>query len=154
MNKPTIKDLAEITGLSPSTIDRVVHGRSGVSSKSREKVKIAIHEVGFGLIDSELMTPPKPKLRFEFLLSELPTSFANDLANSVVRAARKTKDFDVDLVMKRISLTTANPLIHELNAIDPKETHGVAIFAIDAPGVRHVVDRLVDRGVNVVTIVF
>ncbi len=153
MNKPTIKDLAEITGLSASTVDRVVHGRSGVSSKSREKVKLAIHEVGFGLLDSDLMTPPKPKLRFEFLLCELPTSFSNNLAQSVIRAAKNTKDITVDLGLKRISLKTGTPLIHELNKINPESCHGVAIFAIDAPGVRHVVDRLVDNGVNVVTLV-
>lgn len=45
--KPTIKDIARITGLSKGTVDRVLHNRGEVSRKSYEKVMAAIDELGY-----------------------------------------------------------------------------------------------------------
>lgn len=45
--KPTIKDIARVTGLSKGTVDRVLHNRGEVSKKSYEKVMAAIDELGY-----------------------------------------------------------------------------------------------------------
>ena len=45
--KVTIIDIAEKTGLSKGTIDRVLHNRGEVSARSREKVLQAIREFGY-----------------------------------------------------------------------------------------------------------
>lgn len=45
--KITIIDIAEKTGLSKGTVDRVIHNRGEVSAKSREKVLKAIREFGY-----------------------------------------------------------------------------------------------------------
>ena len=45
--KPTIMDIARITGLSKGTVDRVLHNRGEVSKKSQEAVMKAIQELGY-----------------------------------------------------------------------------------------------------------
>ncbi len=45
--KPTIMDIARITGLSKGTVDRVLHNRGEVSKKSYEAVMNAISELGY-----------------------------------------------------------------------------------------------------------
>ncbi len=45
--KPTIKDVAERSGVSIATVSRVINGASVVSEKSRRKVIEAIEELGF-----------------------------------------------------------------------------------------------------------
>lgn len=48
MNQPIrIKDIAERTGVSIGTVDRVLHNRGHVSAKSREKVLRAMEEMGY-----------------------------------------------------------------------------------------------------------
>lgn len=48
MNPPIrIKDIAEKTGVSIGTVDRVLHNRGHVSAKSREKVLRAMEEMGY-----------------------------------------------------------------------------------------------------------
>jgi LacI family transcriptional regulator len=42
-----IKDIAEKAGVSTGTVDRVIHGRTGVSSKARERVLKIISELGY-----------------------------------------------------------------------------------------------------------
>lgn len=46
-DKPTIKDIARITGLSKGTVDRVLHNRGEVSKRSYEKVMAAIDKLGY-----------------------------------------------------------------------------------------------------------
>ena len=45
--KPTIMDIARLTGLSKGTVDRVLHNRGEVSKKSYEAVMKAIQELGY-----------------------------------------------------------------------------------------------------------
>lgn len=47
MGKVTIKDVARASGVSKGTVDRVLHGRDGVSRKSREKILKVIEELGY-----------------------------------------------------------------------------------------------------------
>lgn len=45
--KPTIKDIARLSGLSKGTVDRVLHNRAGVARKSYEKVAKVIRDMGY-----------------------------------------------------------------------------------------------------------
>lgn len=46
MKRPTVRDIAQHTGLSVATVDRVLHERPGVSVTSRRKVREAVHTLG------------------------------------------------------------------------------------------------------------
>lgn len=46
-DKPTIMDIARLTGLSKGTVDRVLHNRGEVSKKSQSAVMKAIQELGY-----------------------------------------------------------------------------------------------------------
>jgi LacI family transcriptional regulator len=43
----TIKDIAALSGVSPGTVDRVIHGRGNVSRKARELVEQAMRELNY-----------------------------------------------------------------------------------------------------------
>ncbi len=43
----TIKDIAALSGVSPGTVDRVIHGRGNVSKKARELVERAMRELNY-----------------------------------------------------------------------------------------------------------
>ena len=45
--KPTINDIARLSGLSKGTVDRVLHNRGEVSKKSYDKVMAVIKELGY-----------------------------------------------------------------------------------------------------------
>ena len=47
IEKPTIMDIARVTGLSKGTVDRVLHNRGEVSKKSQAAVMKAIQELGY-----------------------------------------------------------------------------------------------------------
>ena len=45
--KITIKDIAEIAGVSVGTVDRVLHNRANVSQSAREKVAKALKNMNY-----------------------------------------------------------------------------------------------------------
>ena len=45
--KVTIKKIAEIAGVHPSTVDKVLHNRPGVSDEVRERIRKLIDELGY-----------------------------------------------------------------------------------------------------------
>lgn len=47
MKTPTIKDIAELAGVSKGTVDRVIHKRGKVSNKSLEKVNAVLKEINY-----------------------------------------------------------------------------------------------------------
>lgn len=47
LNKVTINDVAKAAGVSKGTVDRVLHNRGEVSSKSKEKILRVIEELGY-----------------------------------------------------------------------------------------------------------
>ncbi len=47
MPKPTVQEIAARAGVSTATVDRVLHGRTTVSGKSRRKVEEAVSQLGF-----------------------------------------------------------------------------------------------------------
>ena len=153
MRKATVQDLAALAGVSTATVDRVLHNRSGVSEKARERVRAAIHELGFGQLPRDLMEAPKRTLRFLFLLPKVNTSFAKAICASVRAAARLSDEVNVINDTHRIDLRDNLALIRELDDVTADKYDGLALFAVDAPGVRQAIDRVVERGVKVVTIV-
>lgn len=153
VKKVTIKELANHTGLSTATIDRILHNRSGVSEKSRRKIEQAIRELGFGGWNRPRLTPQREKLRFLFLLPEMNSPFSAELRRSILAAPQVIEDFHVLPEIRQISLRDPRIFNDVLDAIDPNQYQGVAVFALDAPGAREAIDRAVLRGANVVTMV-
>ena len=43
----TIKDIAQMAGVSAGTVDRVLHNRGDVSQKSKEKVQKVLDEINY-----------------------------------------------------------------------------------------------------------
>ncbi|MEM7463782.1 MAG: LacI family DNA-binding transcriptional regulator [Pseudomonadota bacterium] len=153
MAKPTLRDVAKRAGLSTATVDRVLHERDGISERAKKKVREAIHELNFGKIPESLSSRPKPVMRFAFLLPHLHTSFADEMVQAALAAPAAVDDVDVLIEIIGIDLIDGTELIRELDAISPDDFDGVALFAVDVPGVRSAIDRAVSRNLKVVTLV-
>ncbi|SPH24716.1 HTH-type transcriptional regulator TreR [Defluviimonas aquaemixtae] len=52
---PTIREIAELSGLGTATVDRVLNGRPGVRDKTREKVQAALRKLSQSAMADELL---------------------------------------------------------------------------------------------------
>ena len=149
----TLKDLADHARVSVATVDRVLHDRPGVSTKARQRVTQAIHELGFGKLPDRLVQRLRGQLRFCFLLPELETGFVHRMIEDIRRAQNAVRDVEILIDIRRIPLTSGERIITELATLTEEKYDGVGLFAVDAPGVRAAIDDTVARGLPVVTLV-
>ncbi len=94
----TIKDIARMAGVSAGTVDRVLHNRGDVSSKSKEKVQKVLDEIHYQPNVFAIGLAAKKKYTFVCLI---PYYIEHDYWHSVVvgieRAKQELRPFNVSI---------------------------------------------------------
>lgn len=144
-----IREIAAQAGLSAATVDRALHGRPGVRPSTVREVQQAVADLDRQAaqvrlagrtvpVDVVVQAPP----RFSAAVRAAVESQLPALRPAVVRARFSLHDG---------AATTA--LVARLDRIAARGSAGVLLKAPDAPEVHGAVERLVARGVPVVTLV-
>ena len=87
----TIKDVAKLAGVSPSTVSRVCNGNPTISKETRERVQSAIAELGYELPISP-DTQPLPTVRTIGIVLP-PSDKENEQIISMINTNAKPVDF-------------------------------------------------------------
>jgi LacI family transcriptional regulator len=144
-----IREIAAQSGLSPATVDRVLHARGGVRASTVREVEQAIadlerqqSQLRLGgrtfMVDVVVQAPPRFCTAVRAALeAELPT-----LRPAVIRSRFHFLDGPA-----------VGDLIGVLDRVSRKGSHGVILKAPDMPEVVSAVTRLTERGMPVVTLV-
>lgn len=151
--RPTTRDLARAAGVSLATVDRVLNGRPGVRGETVRAVTQAIEDIGFVRNLSAANLARGRVYRFLFLLPRQGDAFLDSLIERIEEA--------------QTGVAGDSVLVHHLRALEddphqnarviaeqgPEAADGVAVMASESPQVRDAIERLIDRGVQVVQLV-
>lgn len=151
--KPTVHDIARCAGVSLATVDRVLNGRPGVRNATREKVEQAIVTLGYVRDLAAANLAKGRTYRFAFILPANDNSFMIGLRREVEGAIERSSVERTRIDITEVPAFDAGALVSALKAVLSEKPDGVALVAIDAPDVRAAVERLVDAGIAVVTLV-
>ena len=153
MIRPTVHDVARVAGVSLSTVDRVLNGRHSVRAATRDRVEAAMRSLGYVRNAAAANLSRRRMLRFRFLLPGGTNSFMRNLEAEVLTYSRLLAVDGVDVAVQTLPPFDATALDDGLTAIEAEDCDGVALVAVDSPGVRAAVQRLRDRNLPVVTLV-
>ena len=148
-----IADIAQLAGVSPATVDRVIHGRDGVSPKSAARVMSAIDELGYGKLPIHLQKSFLSHYRFGFLLPQTATEFVQDLEAQIRRIAEEQNNRKIDVEIVYADVSSERSMTRAIQDLGTRRLDAVAMFALDTAGVKSAMDRLVHSGTPVCTIV-
>lgn len=151
--RPTVHDIAATAGVSLATVDRVLNQRAGVRAVTRQRVEEAISQLGYV---RDLAAANLAKSRLYPLIFILPTnenSFMHGVHAEVREAIRRGGMERVDVRIVEVPAFDTKALVAALDALSGAALSGIALVAIDAPEVCAAVDRLVEAGIPVVTLV-
>ncbi|MFZ7091362.1 LacI family DNA-binding transcriptional regulator [Primorskyibacter sp. 2E233] len=93
-NRPTISDVARAAGVSVTTVDRALNGRSKVREETVRKIAEAAHRIGYhghGLFQSRL-DATLPELRLGFVLSKKSQEFYQNFTREIEKAVADRTD--------------------------------------------------------------
>lgn len=151
--RPTVYDIAAEAGVSLATVDRVLNARPGVRQKTVDKVEAAVHRLGYVRDVSAANLAKRRIYPLVFIVPGGPNSFMRGLEAEIRAAMQRSAAERTSIRIETVPPFDPAAIVSVLDSLDPAEAAGVALVATDTPEVTAAVDRLVNRGVHVATLV-
>ena len=145
----TIQKIAELSGVSRGTVDRVLHGRPNVNPMIREKVVRAAEKLGY--------QPPAPSKSADcrqaaILIPQWTDGhFNRQLVSGIRKALRYIADPAFVLAEQPLRTMTMQELLRAMDEQIRSGVDGLIIRAENTPEVRAAIEQAVQQGVTVIT---
>lgn len=140
----TIKQIAELAGVSRGTVDRAIHGRGDVNPETKEKIERVMRETGYrpNAVAKALKAVQNP-VTLDVLVPSSP--FYADLLRGVRAAEEFYAPYGVRLrVAERFELNGAAQAA-VLRKLSEEHTDGIIMAALDVPAVREAVSCAAEK---------
>ena len=145
----TIQKIAELSGVSRGTVDRVLHGRPNVNPMIREKVVRAAEKLGY--------QPPVPPKSADYRQAAIlipqwtDGHFNRQIVSGIRKALRYIADPAFVLTEQPLRTMTMQELLRAMNEQIRSGVDGLIIRAENTPEVRAAIEQAVQQGVTVIT---
>lgn len=146
--RATINTIAEMAGVSVTTVDRVLNRRGKVRDRTREQVLRAAAAAGY--IDAGELPRPAPVL-LSFLLPEGESSFIN-LLTGHLQASAEVSRIPATPRIGYFDRSRPTELAAQILALRGK-SEGLGLVAVDVPEVREAIRQLAESGVPVLNLI-
>jgi len=146
-----MEDVAQLTGLSRTTVDRVLNNRPGVKEATREKVAQALRTLGYAqsaLVRLSESTVP----HIEILLSQGKNPFFTEMRRGMEAAIRPYTLAGYDIRIRGFDPYDPGHIISAIEGVDPKTTVLLSV-GMDTPDVQAALKAQKQRGLRVVTLI-
>ena len=150
--RATLHDVARAAGVSLATVDRVLHGRGGVRSRTIERVQSVVERLGYRPDPAAARLARKSVARLVFVLPSGTNTFVDMLDKQVQAVAPWLAEQRASAVVQRADVFSPEALSHDLAALRGR-CDAAVVMGLDHPRVRAAIDDLVAHGVVVVTLV-
>lgn len=150
--KPTIKQIAEMCNVSRGTVDRVIHNRTHVDPKVREKVQKALNDSGY-ICAKELKKSTKPN---NFTIAVLipkwfDTYFSKNIYSGINQANHFLNDPFFKIITRELSSRSVSEYITQINELIALNVNAIIIGAPESPIIESKINELHKSGIAVIT---
>ena len=154
MKRPTIPDLAAASGVSVSTVNRVLNQPDSVREATRNRVLWAAEEIGFyglGALEHSIKNAQATH-NIGFLLLRGARAFYRSLGDAVINAAQAYSKAPVEVTVEFLEDLSPEKVAAHIVSLGEK-CEGIAIVAPQHPLVADAIDHVLARGVPVVSLI-
>lgn len=148
--RPTITDLARISGVSVATVDRVLNNRLPVREETARRVYEAATSIGYhaaGLI-KQRMRQELPEYRLGFLLLRREDVFYSEFARELELAVSQSQRFRGVATIDFANSLAPDEIVERMRKLATK-SRAVALVGPDHPALTVAVDTLKAKGLPV-----
>ena len=147
-----MEEVAQRAQVSLATVDRVLHGRSGVRAATVQRVLRAATDLGYVAQAQALAAQAPRPLRVAFLIPEGSNRFLRMLGDLIGYSHEHWAPFNVRCQAEYIESFNPQALARQLLK-HGKKCDGIAFMALEHPVVREAVATLAEQGVPTVTLI-
>ncbi len=148
----SIKQIAEIAGVSRGTVDRALNDRYGIDSDLKARILKIAENLGYrsnraGKILSLVKTPPKIGVQ----MPSVGNDFFLQVERGLQAAASEFADFGLELVIRTMKGFNPQEQIHQIRELLKEGINALAFVPINHPDIVGFLAELADRGIPVIT---
>lgn len=148
----TIKEIAELAGVSRGTVDRVLNNRGEVNAETAARVMDIVKALDYRPNKAGLaLAVRKKKYKIGVILFSANNPFFNEVMEGVSKKAKDLEHYGISTITRRIDVDVEQ----QLNAIDEllaMDINGLLIAPCNHPSIRLKIDEIVDMQIPVVTV--
>ena len=148
--RPTISDLAQKSGVSVATVDRVLNGRHPVREETSRRVYEAASALGYHATSliRQRINADLPVVRLGILLQKPETEFYKAFGAAIEKAVREAARFQGVCVLDYVPDLAPAVVAAKLKEMAPK-VQAIAMVAVDHPNITSAVAELREKGIPV-----
>ncbi len=148
--RPTIRDLAEASGVSAATVDRVLNGRTSVRTATALRVLDTARRIGFHATPllQQRIGGEKPALVAGLILPGTEREFYAHFQAEAEKAARAFPRSQIKLIVDFLPSITPVEIVAKMEAMAAR-TQAIGLVSIDHPRITEEVERLRENGIPV-----
>lgn len=148
--KVTIKEIAEMAGVHPATVDKVLHNRIGVSDDVRQRIRRIIQEVGYRPNPAGRVLQRQGKqYRIAAILVDVDAQ--PFLRQGIENGVSKQVGFDISIEYHFSSFQDAQKQREMIDQAVANKVDGIILSPINAGRVKAAIDRAAAAGIPVIT---
>ena len=136
----TMKEIAERAGVHPSTVDKVVHHRIGVSDEVRARVQAIINELGYTPNPTgRVLQRQGKKYRISAILVDVDA--LPYLKSGIEQGVKEQDGFDIEVTYAVTGFQEARLQSQYIDKAVNDKADGIIVSPINADNVRRAIDR-------------
>lgn len=147
----TIKEIAELAGVSRGTVDRVLNNRGAVSEQTARKVLDIARALQYrpnraGIV----LAAQKRNLKIGVILFDNGNPFFDEVLSGVQKKARELEEYNCCVSISRVGFDL-NAQLSAMEEMAADGTSGIILTPCNDPAVRDKINELDARGIPVIT---
>lgn len=147
----TIKEIAEIAGISRGTVDRVLNDRGSVNPQTAQRIRDIAHKLQYQPNKAGLaLAAQKKNLKIGVILFQDTNPFFKEVMKGITCKAEELSGYNCTVLIKQVPFleTSQCDAMEELLL---QGIHGLVISPCNALCISNFIDRLSDIGIPVIT---
>lgn len=148
----TIKEIAEICGVSRGTVDRVLHNRGNVNKDTEKLIKETIEKLGYKPnITGKMLATKKKGLKIGIILISKGNPFFDEVLRGINQSKSDYKQYGVDVCLHLLEGYDVEKQIQKMDELK-YQVDALILNPIDDKRVIDKINELVDYGLIVVNL--
>lgn len=153
--KVSLKQIAEITGVSRGTVDRAIHNRGGVNPRVRDEILSVAESLGYiPNLASRQLAAKKQHIKLGFILPEATdnSGFWADVHRGIDDAEEEFGNYNVTVLRRTFNKYTASEELDLIDKLLAENISGLAIVPLNDPAIRNRLFRLSESGLPIILV--
>lgn len=148
----TMKEIAELAGVSRGTVDRVLNHRGIVNADTQKKVLEIAKLLNYQPNKAGIaLAAQKKKLKIGVLLFGTGNPFFDEVMDGLLRKLEELSIYGCSIAERRISVDLEEQLA-AIDALQAEEIHGLILSPYNDERIRQKIDMLWEQGIPCVTV--